>query len=1074
MIAAENFPPIVRAHLDPPAGMVFHASLGSILGDFSLLAYWPVVERAWIELGLCGVLCLDGRPILYLRQQKFPSSTTERNRLQRLFWNQGVANVLVIADDTTVYIYSGLTKPQHDDPKQVLGEDPLVGQFTMQEYIQQAWSFHHALATGHYYEERKSKFDPKQSIDSYLLENLQALRDGLVTGEPHLAIEHVHAIIGRLLFVCYLLDRKIYSIGEPSNGGTGTTLLAQTISDMNPQEGIDFLYDLFRNLRERFNGNMFDQDLEAEKQYISASHLSNIAHFLNGDELKSGQQTLGFWVYDFKMIPVETISAIYQDFLSKEDEENQRTSGAVYTPRFLAEMVVDTAIDGNPEALNWTFLDPSCGSGIFLVILFNRVANYRLSTCNRDLDYLSKSQELKEILRQQIIGVDISETACRIACFSLYLAYLDFFEPSDIDNHIELTGKPLPTLLATNKISDRTINHIPVIHHGDFLAKDNTTIKKVNCVVGNPPWTGRQGKQSAQKFIEAAPEHLIEGGVGCVLLPTKILTNQTDSFQYKWLRSVRLEKVIQLADYRHLLFQGAKTPSFIARFINLPPHIKSHVVEYNAPKFHRAGLRRGVIYINHSSQTGVPLFDVLSATKNKTAPVVWKRHLWGTNRDQKFLDLLQLMPPLSRLAGPPGEGKRWIKGQGFQPYYLEKAEQKSDYPKAKPIPWKANHVFINSDKNLHIIATKTSFTTVKSRLSKIKASTEYLRKLPDKRLFKAPMVLINQGFNKIAYCDQDAVFQDSIQSISGPIEDAAYLKFLTVYLRSKLVLYFLFHTTANMASERDKVHLVELLRVPFPIPGDDFISPSAKNIIRKISRAVDQFKDTLESAKQQFDSGNINDYLLKQSNTGCRTDAKNWTYLRKKIADSFQDTMEPLIYEYFNLTEQEISLIEDTASVFYRSATPTTWNSRKTVTLDLVNQTAVQPYASKGLAIYADTLTSTLNSWAQVEGSDHRVKATGYSDARTGLTAVSIELTHHEIDYREISPSREFFGNFEQLLESIQHKTNTTVYERDILWFQNKRILIIRPNILLNWTRTAALNDAAKIYGDIALANSEQ
>jgi hypothetical protein len=40
------------------------------------------------------------------------------------------------------------------------------------------------------------------------------------------------------------------------------------------------------------------------------------------------------------MIPVETISAIYQDFLATEDREKQRKRGAFYTPRFLAEMVV--------------------------------------------------------------------------------------------------------------------------------------------------------------------------------------------------------------------------------------------------------------------------------------------------------------------------------------------------------------------------------------------------------------------------------------------------------------------------------------------------------------------------------------------------------------------------------------------------------------------------------------------------------------------------------------------------------------------------------------------------------------
>jgi len=127
------------------------------------------------------------------------------------------------------------------------------------------------------------------------------------------------------------------------------------------------------------------------------------------------------------MIPVETISAIYEDFLSTEDPEKQRGKGAFYTPRFLAEMVVDTAVRDNATLFNGTFLDPACGSGIFLVILFNRLANrWILSQAGR-VTYTAKAKALRNILANQIRGVDVEETACRIACFSLYLAYLDFF-----------------------------------------------------------------------------------------------------------------------------------------------------------------------------------------------------------------------------------------------------------------------------------------------------------------------------------------------------------------------------------------------------------------------------------------------------------------------------------------------------------------------------------------------------------------------------------------------------------------------------------------------------------------------
>ena len=60
-----------------------------------------------------------------------------------------------------------------------------------------------------------------------------------------------------------------------------------------------------------------------------------------------------------------------------------------------------------------------------------------------------------------------------------------------------------------------------------------------------------------------------------------------------------------------------------------------------------------------------------------------------------MLDLLQTLPPLSEVAGKPGEGKRWIKGQGFQPYYPDKAEKDPNYPKPKENPWSLETDFIN-------------------------------------------------------------------------------------------------------------------------------------------------------------------------------------------------------------------------------------------------------------------------------------------------------------------------------------------------------------------------------------------
>ena len=44
--------------------------------------------------------------------------------------------------------------------------------------------------------------------------------------------------------------------------------------------------------------------------------------------------------------------------------------------------------------------------------------------------------------------------------------------------------------------------------------------------------------------------------------------------------------------------------------------------------------------------------------------------------------------------------------------------------------------------------------------------------------FCAPMVLFSRGFDKVAFSNFDVLFQHSLRSIKGPIEDADKLMFL--------------------------------------------------------------------------------------------------------------------------------------------------------------------------------------------------------------------------------------------------------------------------------------------------------
>ena len=219
--------------------------------------------------------------------------------------------------------------------------------------------------------------------------------------------------------------------------------------------------------------------------------------------------------------------------------------------------------------------------------------------------------------------------------------------------------------------------------------------------------------------------------------------------------------------------------------------------------------------------------------------------------------------------------------------------------------------------------------------------------------------------------------------------------------------------------------------------------------------------------------------LVGQKNQNAFFDEANkqalnsWRRERNVLVDDFQAEFEPLIYRYFGLTEQEIALVEDTTDIFIASATPTTWRTPKSVTLDPLENSKITPYAENGLGAYAYTLTTTLNSWANAEGANRCVCAEGGKDLDTGLAMVTVHLSEKETPYKEKSIAKDLSKALKTYYESISMKHGALRYERDIVLFQGERIYIVRPNILLNWTRTAALNDAARIYGEIAIARRQ-
>ncbi|MFA5203705.1 MAG: N-6 DNA methylase [Lentisphaeria bacterium] len=1036
--------------------MRFFTTIEEIRSCPELLAYIRVVERAWHEFGLSGVLCVDHVPVLYQKEVSRPLPPAELNALHRRFWNQGVATTLVVADPKTVRIFSGLVKPQHDDAP--LAQSPaLVGTLPRVAFAQQQQSFHQAIATGDYYRRdgHADQFRSDGCVDRYLVKQLVAFRDQLVHATPPLPREMAHSLIGRILFVCYLVDREIVHLPE-----TEGPKLLDAFRNRSALDAINVLYDRFAKFKTTFNGSMFDQDLDAERAQIRPAHIELLKTFLGG-AVHPSQATLGFWAYDFKFIPVETISSIYEEFLAAEDAKAKHDNGAFYTPRFLAEMTLDVAVEGRTDWAALRYLDPCCGSGIFLVTLFNRLAT-RWLLDHPDADYQAKADALLDMLRRQVRGMDVNVTACRLACFSLYLSLLDALSPADIKQYIAVKRK-LPILLKMAGRKTGGPNFIPAVVCDDFLHTKELPEHGFDLAVGNPPWKGRGTKQIAQEIVEHLDQFLAEPGEGCLLLPSKLfLNNRTNAFQSRWLRTHCLHRVVQLADFSFILFEHALCPCMVMRYAKgLPAETRDLTVIYDTPKFSVSGRQHGQITITAADRKFISYGELVHAVDNGAAFQLWKRWLWGTPRDQRLLDFLDTLPKLEMLAGAPRERKRWAKGQGFQP----NTSGKSDTPQK---PW-----WHQADLFLHARAPglDSCLLLFPADCEPVGTRFKMLHRPRDRRLYQAPMVLVSQGFGKVAFSNFDILFQDSLQSISGPPEDEDLLLFLAVFLRSRLANYVAFHTAANWGTERDKVNLEELLRLPFPLPTDAPAKDAAK-IIQTVASRMRREKIAQEALWRACQA-NCRDMLGQVDEKAAKHE---WLAERKTRSLALQAEMEPLIYRYFGLLEPEIAVVEDTINIAIPSSTPSPVKAQQfdLPTLQPLTGPGKVPGYQRGLAAYADMLTSTLNGWARERKSAFQLRATGGVDPDSGLALVSLTLGQKEGDFISKNLTGKLAKQFAQAYDACARENTTLRHERELLWFEGEHIHLLRPAVLAHWTRTTALNDADRIYGEISLARRQR
>lgn len=190
--------------------------------------------------------------------------------------------------------------------------------------------------------------------------------------------------------------------------------------------------------------------------------------------------------FDFAHIPVGVLSQVYESFSHRADPRTARDTSVHYTPRTIAELMVDQSFDALKDKAAAQVLDPSCGAGIFLVLAFRRLVSERW----QHDEERPKTDVIQQILYGQLRGFDVSEPALRLAALALYITAIEVNAsqrpPQALKFPRNLRGEVLHRFGGNDNAEEKS-TAFSLGSLGPDVSPDFNG--RFDIVIGNPPWT---------------------------------------------------------------------------------------------------------------------------------------------------------------------------------------------------------------------------------------------------------------------------------------------------------------------------------------------------------------------------------------------------------------------------------------------------------------------------------------------------------------------------------------------------------------------------------------------------------
>ncbi|MGQ1911208.1 N-6 DNA methylase [Marinifilum sp. RC60d5] len=813
--------------------------------------------------------------------------------------------------------------------------------------------------------------------------------------------EFVQALIDRTLFIKFLEDRHIINSYFYGDNIVYKDILKKDAKEVN---------QLFTKVHSIFNNNLFD-DPTIDDYVLTDGVLKAIINSIEG--VKNGQ--LSLFDLKFDIIPIESISLVYEIFL----DEKQRKNGIYYTPPQLTNFITEKTITHKGK-----IIDSACGSGAFLISAYKRL----LQLDNRKFEYvIDKINHRTKLIKDNIFGIEKEEIARRLSVFSLYLSILD-----------DLTVEENHTL---KKLLEKE-NNYPLFHEniGENIICSNTfepnkfDNEKFDFIVGNPPWKKDFSKEDAfavlylknnesdfsgkselsQLFQHKAKTWSTESTRYGFVVNTSNYTNEDSKFQDYFYRNFNIENFYEVTNLE--LFTASE-PAIVCIYTNGLK--EGNKLTLNVLKSNDFTKLFKKILISEADNIIIAQKDLINSDNQEATPL--KTLLVGNTGDNRIVEYLesQKFDKFENYILKDETGKCFIR-QGVTIYAKDILPKYFKIPKDEFSKYKASKIQelkelfhienTSTDKSdafkypylspKHISNFTFSFKDVKYYLNE---NISNLRRKGKRENFIDKRILLPRKTDNLRAC-----FLDSNSVENYPSEDVHTIKLnnnnyylFTGILNSKLSEYFL------------KLKYWHRAKSGFPRINETAISqiPIPKNKNEELVNQIDELSE-------KFTKGEL-------------------------LFENKEDEFNELIFNLYGLGIIEKQRIND---FFIKE-------KEKVKTVDLIN------YAKEVCEYFSDFTKQGINVFYQPYNEQNLVK---------GVCIVKVYFGERE----NIYPSSKKVGRhlLLELIKNVSEKNILSLRERI---YGKNTIYFIKDNYKSSWSLTKASEDAIEEINKINEFNTK-